>query len=163
MNRLKLLLLALPLLACATRNMPPPDSGSFAQPLPEADTAQLARDAAERIALACPPASTRLEFQSSTQDAFRIALASLLRTKGYAVLEPSIQGSQRDKLSAPTAPLETAQAAAPEALQLSYLIDSIGNTRLYRLKLVVGERSYSRAYLQENNLLRPAGAWVNQE
>ena len=160
-----LLLLPVILAACSTPRQPAASFGTFASALAAADTEQLAHDAAERIGIACPPASTRIQFQQPTQDAFGIALVSLLRGKGYAVLEPApLNSKEATQLDSSDSEKAThLELAGPNLISLNYVVDPVVNSNLYRLKLLVGEHNYSRAYLQQNNTLRPAGAWVNQE
>ena len=69
-----------------------------------------------------------------------------LRAKGYALVEFK----------------EAAPATAP-GLSLHYVLDAVASPNLYRVTVMVGQKSLSRAYLAQNNRVAPAGAWVRKE
>ena len=73
-----------------------------------------------------------------------------LRAKGYALVEVK------------ASPQEAAPATVP-GLSLHYVLDAVASPNLYRVTVMVGQKSLSRAYLAQNNRVAPAGAWVRKE
>ena len=70
--------------------------------------------------------------------------------KGYALVEVK------------ASPQEAAPPTAP-GLSLHYVLDAVASPNLYRVTVMVGQKSLSRAYLAQNNRVAPAGAWVRKE
>ena len=105
-----------------------------------------------------PPANTRFDLQQPTPDQFGTWLLQSLRAKGYALQEGA---------AAPVAQGRTAggdggmAASAPAVLPLRYVFDRAAD--LYRITLLVGDQSLTRAYLAQNGAVHPAGAWVRKE
>ena len=130
--------------------------GNFTQSVPAALNQTMADDAAKQLVAVYPPASTQLDLQHATQDAFGVALVELLRIKGYAVSEfkPAAQ------VTAATAVTnEPANSNKP----LRYIVDQ-AESNLYRVTLLVGNQSLTRAYATaQNGTLYPAGAWLRKE
>ena len=112
----------------------------------------LASDAVKQLQTLYPPAHTTFNIDQavSKTDNFGNALVVQLRAKGYAVqiIDPKQPG--------------TAVAGLP----LHYTVDTpaarwyIG---LYRVQLVVGKVTLTRAYSEANNTAMPAGAWAKLE
>jgi hypothetical protein len=79
-----------------------------------------------------------------------------LRLNGYAVLEftpaPPANGVN------PNGTVSTSPG-----LKLRYVIDAPDRLNLYRVTVMVGAQSLSRAYTAENNTISPAGAWSRKE
>ncbi|WP_442764043.1 conjugal transfer protein TrbH [Malikia spinosa] len=156
-----LALLALALGGCATTSQSP--YGNFVQSA-ALDPQKLAADAVQQLATLYVPARTRLELQQPTPDAFGQALVKTLRDKGYALLEfvPAGAPAQTSaSASSPPSPAET--PAVPGGLPLRYVLDQAGDSNLYRLTLMVGSQSITRAYLGQNGVFAPAGSWVRKE
>jgi type IV secretion system protein TrbH len=122
---------------------------------------KLAADTIKQLVALYPPASTQFNVAQPTPDPFGVALIAGLREKGYAVMESNPVGATQ-----PPAQAEKA-ASGPETalagLDLRYLIDQQGTGNLYRLSLVVGGRSLSRAYVAQNEGAYAAGSWVRKE
>ena len=157
------LLAALGFAGCAT-NPPTPTAGNFATTLTPAFNETLVGDATSKLRALYPAASTQFELQQGTQDRFGSALIESLRASGYAVLEaaPAAQGAKPVKPAASGA-AEPAQAPA-RGIPLRYIVDAPTDTNLYRLTLLLGGSSLSRAYMVTPEVaLRPAGAWVRKE
>lgn len=111
----------------------------------------LVADTMKQLVALYPPASTRFDFdQSTTDDPFGTALMGSLRAHGYAITELKT-----------TAAKNTNQSAAPSILH--YVLDEPVSTNLYRITVLVGPESITRAYLMKNNTIAPAGAWVRRE
>ena len=114
---------------------------------------RLAADTVKQLTVLYPPASTRFDFGQPTPDAYGSALVESLRIKGYAILEFE--------------PDEAASADAPDTagpgLSLRYVLDAPASTNLYRVTVMVGSQSLSRAYVAQNDTVAPAGAWVRKE
>ena len=141
-----LALLVVGLAGCATTA--PSTYGNFTQSAPAAFNQTMADDAAKQLVAVYPPASTRFDLQHATPDAFGSSLVESLRAKGYALLEFK-----------PAAPDATATAGKP----LRYILDQ-AESNLYRVTLLVGNQSLTRAYsAAQNGTLYPAGAWVRKE
>jgi hypothetical protein len=131
--------------------------GNFTQSAPPAMEQTLADDAVKQLAALYPPASTRLDLQQATPDAFGSRLVESLRAKGYALLE--------FKPGAKTAALPgtSTDRAAGAGKPLRYILDQL-DANLYRLTVRVGDQSITRAYAPaQSGTLRPAGAWVRKE
>ena len=113
----------------------------------------LAADTVKQLVTLYPPASTRFDLGQPTPDAYGSALVESLRIKGYAILE-----FEPDE----AAPTDNPNAAGP-GLNLRYVLDAPASTNLYRVTLMVGSQSLSRAYVAQNDSVAPAGAWVRKE
>ena len=149
-----LALLVVGLAGCATTA--PSTYGNFTQSAPAAFNQTMADDAAKQLVAVYPPASTRFDLQHATPDAFGSSLVESLRAKGYALLEFN-----------PAAPASAASAAtdatATAGKPLRYILDQ-AESNLYRVTLLVGNQSLTRAYsAAQNGTLYPAGAWVRKE
>ena len=71
-----------------------------------------------------------------------------LRDSGYAVVELN-----KD---------ESSSGSTHRDKTLSYIVD-LQMTNLYRITILIGDETLSRAYVVQNNLLYPAGSWVYKE
>jgi type IV secretion system protein TrbH len=143
------------LAGCAT---PPAPYGNFIGQAPVGYHRTIVEDAAQQLAAIYPPAATRFEVQQATPDAFGRLLMATLRAKGYAVREA---GPASAAQGAPAVTDANAAAAASPVLQLRYVVDR--PAELVRITLMIGDQSLTRAYLAQNEALRPAGAWVRKE
>jgi hypothetical protein len=111
-----------------------------------------------------PPAQTRFNLQQPTTDAYGAALVQSMRDKGYALLEYATQGQGRAASSATPASAAANAAAATSGLDLRYIVDAPASTNLYRVTVLVGAQSISRAFtVAPDGKLYPAGAWVRKE
>lgn len=150
-----ILLCVLGLAGCATS---PASYGNFIGQAPAGYDRTLAEDAVRQLAAVYPPAATRFEVRQATPDAFGRLFVASLRAKGYAVREAG---------PTPGAPGASARAEAGAAaatgpvLPLQYVLDRPAG--LVRVTLMIGDQSLTRAYLAQNDTLRPAGAWVRKE
>ena len=144
-------LLALLLAGCATSSGP---YGNFVQS--GLDQKKLARDAVKQLAVLYPPAKTRFVLKQATPDGFGLALVATLREQGYAVVEYP-QEAKAEGLAS------QASARVAPALPLGYILDHAGDPEVYRLTLLVGPQSLTRAYLAQNGSFVPAGQWVRKE
>ena len=133
--------------------------GNFTQSAPAAMHQTLADDAVKQLAALYPPATTRLDLQQATSDAFGSRLVESLRARGYALLEFK-PGS---KTAAPPDTATATDRAAGAGKPLRYILDQF-DANLYRLTVWVGDQSITRAYAPaQSGTLRPAGAWVRKE
>jgi hypothetical protein len=149
------LLCAVGLAGCATA---PPPYGNFAQEAPAGVDRTVAEDAVRQMAVVYPPANTQFDLQQPTPDPFGTLLTQSLRAKGYALQE----GTAAPVAQGRTAGGEGGMAAsAPAVLPLRYVFDRAAD--LYRITLLVGDQSLTRAYLAHNGAVHPAGAWVRKE
>ena len=151
------------LAGCATPELPA--YGNFTHSAPAAMEQTLADDAAKQLAALYPPASTRLDLQQATPDAFGSRLVESLRAKGYALLEfkPGSKTAALPSTATATATATTTDMAAGAGKPLRYIVDQL-DANLYRLTLQVGDQSLTRAYAPaQSGTLRPAGAWVRKE
>ena len=120
--------------------------GNFATHPPVGLEQKIAVDTAKQLVALYPPARTRFHLGQPTPDAYGSALVEAARAKGYALVEFK----------------EAAPATAP-GLSLHYVLDAVASPNLYRVTVMVGQKSLSRAYLAQNNRVAPAGAWVRKE
>jgi hypothetical protein len=133
--------------------------GNFTQSAPAAMEQTLADDAVKQLAALYPPATTRLDLQQATPDAFGSRLVESLRARGYALLE----FKPGAKTAALPATATATDRAAGAGKPLRYILDQL-DANLYRLTVRVGDQSLTRAYLAaQSGTLRPAGAWVRKE
>lgn len=149
------LLCVLGLAGCAT---PPASYGNFIGQAPAGFDRTLADDAVRQLAAVYPPAATRFEVRQATPDAFGRLLMTSLRGKGYAVREA---GPTSVAPGAAARGETGATAATSPVLPLQYVLDRPAG--LVRVTLMIGDQSLTRAYLAQNDALRPAGAWVRKE
>ena len=161
MHKLVFTALLAGLAGCASHDPGPGSSyGNFVPDSPAASDQKMAFDAVQRLSAIYPPARTRFDLQQITPDAFGSALVASLRARGYALLEYK---STQD----PATP--TGQAPAPSAkspgttLALRYVVDFDPTSQLYRITLLIGNQSLTRAYLAQNGSAVAAGAWVRKE
>ena len=139
---------------------------------------KIASDTVMQLARLYPPAKTQFNLEASSPTSFAALLAEKLRAKGYAISEsrPAKTGF-RTILTGNTlgdvSPLRPAIAApsssvpaAPHApgIELRYVLDYSATVDLSRITLKVGKNSLlARAYVSDNGILAPAGAWTFKE
>lgn len=147
-------LLLTSLTGCATTA--PSSYGNFAQGV-TANDKKMADDAVKQLVALYPPARTRLDLQHAAPDAFGTAMIEGLRAKGYALMEFKPESAGQGK--------PPADAANPQAagLPLSYILDQAAGSGLYRISLLVGHQSLTRAYQAKDGTVYPAGYWVRKE
>ena len=139
---------------CATP--PPSPYGSFLAGSAPVPAEGIASDAVQRLAATWLPAKTRLALQHAMADEFGVALVASLRAQGYAVLEFTPQ----EKTGADAASGDASEpqvAAELVTVPVSYVLDRAGE--FYRLKLLAGGQTLSRAYVVNQSQFAPAGAW----
>jgi hypothetical protein len=169
MHKLVFAALLAGLAGCASHD---PDAGSvygnFAADSPAASDQKMAFDAVQRLSAIYPPARTRFDLQQITPDAFGTAMVASLRARGYALLEyqpPSGTPGASDP-AAPTGqtPAPVMSARSPgTTLVLRYIVDFDPASQLYRVTLLIGNQSLTRAYLAQSGSAVAAGAWVRKE
>ncbi len=135
------------LCGCATKS----PYGNFSE-APSGYDKTLASDTVKHLVTLYLPALTRLNIMQPNDDTYGLVLVDLLRGRGYAVSEYSP---------------ESAKKAQPSTtgLPLRYVIDSLAPAvDLYRVTVVVGSKTISRAYIpQQNGTIAAAGSWVRKE
>lgn len=134
-------LLAMALAGCASTA----SYGNFATHPPAGLEERIAADTVKQLVALYPPARTRFHLGQPTPDAYGSALVEALRARGYALME-----------------FKAAPVTAP-GLSLHYVLDAVASPNLYRVTVMVGQKSLSRAYLAQNDRVAPAGAWVRKE
>lgn len=135
------MVLAIALGGCAS--VPPPSYGSFV--ITSGDTNKyLADDVAAQLVALYPPASTSLDLACGDNDALGQAIATALRSKGYAVKVSSIWD------------------ARSHATRMHYVFDTVSDG-FFRLTMSVGPAAVSRAYVSDGGVLAPAGDWTRKE
>ncbi|MFN7835947.1 MAG: conjugal transfer protein TrbH [Burkholderiaceae bacterium] len=111
---------------------------------------KMAEATVSKLVALYPPAQTRFKLQQPTTDSYGVSLVQAMRDKGYALLE--------------YAPQEKNEAVASPGLDLRYVVDAPISTNLYRVTVLVGEQSISRAFTAApDGKLYPAGVWVRKE
>lgn len=154
-----LALLVVGLAGCATTA--PSTYGNFARNAPAAFSQTMADDAVKQLVAVYPPASTRFDLQHATPDAFGSSLVESLRAKGYALLE--FKSAMQTSAASVTTDAAATTTPATAGKPLRYILDQT-ESNLYRVTLLLGNQSLTRAYsATQNGTLYPAGAWVRKE
>jgi hypothetical protein len=161
-NAICAVLLAVGLAACAMPATTPTPYGNFIKNRSSILERTIADDAVKQLLTAFPPAGTRFELQQATPDAFGSSLVSVLRAKGYA-LEEHIPSAPARHANGEQPERADARRPAPSNLPLGYVLDQAEDSSLYRVTLLIGTRSFTRAYLAQNGVVRPASYWVRRE
>lgn len=109
--------------------------------------AKLVDGAVTKLEVLYPPASTQFNIGQSIlpNDNFGLELISTLRNHGYAVQEFS----------------KKHPADEQPGTSLRYTIDQ--NQGLYRIKLNIGSDTLTRAYIEQEDSIVPAGSWARLE
>lgn len=146
MKHLMLMLLAIAgLEGCTTAKY-----GNFTSHTPYELNITLVTDTVHQLESLYPPASTQINIAQAIAktDTFGNDLITTLRNHGYAVQEY----------------LEK-QPLPDEGLGLRYIIDvpAISTQKLYRIQLMVGADTLTRAYVAQNDTVIPAGSWARRE
>jgi hypothetical protein len=124
----------------------------------------MAEATVSKLAALYPPAHTRFKLQQPTTDAYGVALVQAMRDKGYALVEYAPQGQGSAPSSATQASAAASTAIATPGLDLRYVVDAPASNSLYRVTVLVGAQSISRAFtVAPDGKLYPAGAWVRKE
>ena len=128
--------------------------GNFLPPTSAAYNKTMAEDAVKQLLKLYPPASTRFDLQQTTPDTFGITLVESMRAKGYALMEikPELPAQRNSEAQNP-----------PTGLSLRYVLDQVNSLNLYRVTLLVGNQSMTRAYLVQDSTVHPAGLWSRKE
>jgi hypothetical protein len=142
---------------CSSAVKPDTVYGSFVPAAQAGYETQMADDVARQLVSLYPPASTHFTLMHAAQDAFGKELIEKLRGQGYALREVAPPAPA----SASPPPAEATDTSA--GTSLSYVLDSVTYPRLYRVTLNIGRQTISRAYIQQNDLVHPAGAWARKE
>lgn len=144
-------LLLVGLSGCATTQS---TYGNFLPPTPASYTKTMAEDAVKQLLILYPPGSTRFNLQQTTPDNFGTTLVELMRAKGYALMETK-----------PELPVQRSNEATNSytGLALRYILDQVNSLNLYRLTLLVGDQSMTRAYRVQDSTVHPAGLWSRKE
>ena len=136
MRKLILLLLSFCLCSCASMQY-----GNFTC-IDQDKDAFIVSDTLRQIERIKIPARTTFRIYQSTKDYFGAQLAHKLREKGYGIYE-----NFRPKREA----------------NFSYVLDRISTKNLYRLSVVIGPQTLSRAYLVRQGKVIPLGQWSHKE
>lgn len=124
--------------------------GNFTSHTPYTLNTTLVTDTVKQIESLYPPASSQINIGQAIEksDLFGAGLITTLRNHGYAVQEFN------EKY-----PLSDA------GINLRYIIDvpATNYQNLYRVKIMVGTDTLSRAYAVQNDTAIPAGSWARRE
>lgn len=178
MRKLAILALLLSLTGCASSPY-----GNFAENSTPVINQKLAAETVKQLVRVYPPASTRFNMGIATPDAYGKTLVATLRARGYSVLEFNPEGANEATTTPRPAVATTFPGSA--ALNLRYIVDSPINTEqsttshrvtgsvdgqesapannLYRVTVLVGSQSLTRAYITQNSSVYPVGAWARKE
>jgi hypothetical protein len=152
----------LDLAGCATAPIPMP-YGNFASSRTGFDE-KMAADTVKQLVVLYSPATTQFNLRQATPDAFGASLVSGLRDNGYAVSEGKLEeAAQRARPSNLAEQEKAAGMQQPAGLDLRYVLDQPASLNLYRVTLLLGNQSLTRAYVEQDNALLPAGSWVRRE
>lgn len=134
--------------------------GDFSGTDSETLSATMASGAAQQLVALYPPAKTRLTLNQPSTDRFGQALLASLRSAGYAIEEQHIPDPSARGIAEPAAALT---AAMPASTLFNYVLDQVDHN-LFRVTLLVGQQSLSRAYATaQDGKLYAAGYWVRGE
>lgn len=124
--------------------------GNFTSHTPNEVNATLVTDTVKQLESLYPPASTQINIdQAITKtDLFGTGLITTLRNHGYAVQE-----------------FNEKQPLSDAGINLRYIVDIPATTyqNLYRVKIMVGTDTLTRAYAVQNDTAVPAGSWARRE
>lgn len=135
------IIIAIALTGCA-----PPYGNFITEATPATLNETLAKDTMKQLVALYPPARTHFTISHPTEDKYGAALVKTLREKGYSILE-----------------YNPATATKQESgLALRYVLDTPAKG-LYRLTVIAGVKPITRAYVEQNSVITPAGAWVQRE
>jgi hypothetical protein len=137
-----LLPLMLTLLGCAT--MQPGKQTNASLSLNKAMT----KDSVNALVHLYPPANTGIYITQSAKDSFGLTLIQNMRQRGYSINQSPISRTNRPSSS---------------DLVLYYMVDEPIKGSLYRVTLIAGHQSLSRAYKIKDNAITPLGVWVRKE
>ena len=171
MRTLLMMLLCVNLGACALTPLMETDQ-RFA-----AHDEKIATDTANQLARLYPPAKTQFNVVASSPVSFGTMLAGKLRAKGYAVSESRTAKTgigamlPQDLFGAvyPPKPVPNAETQVPPSsdpasgFELRYVLDHSRTADFSRITLKIGDSLLARAYLNENGVIAPAGAWTFKE
>ena len=131
--------------------------GNFVAPSVPANLNEIiVADTMKQLIALYPPASTRFDLAQPTNDAYGAKLVQSLRLNGYALSE-FVPASAANGTNA------NGTVSASPGLSLRYILDAPDGLNLYRVTVMVGAQSLSRAYTAENKTVSPAGAWARKE
>ncbi|CAD7741927.1 hypothetical protein LMG31886_45350 (plasmid) [Xanthomonas hydrangeae] len=163
---LSAILLTVALAGCASTAQ----YGSFVDNAPVAFNQTMATDTVKQLVKLYPPARSRIELKQATPDAFGLALVNDLRAQGYAVVEVKPAGANTSEPAASTSVVAAAGKSATQpptsplsGYPLRYVLDQFPDSNMYRVIVMVGSQSLTRAYVAQNNTVLPASAWVRKE
>lgn len=121
---------------------------------------QIANDVIQKIQKSYSPANTRFNLKQESNDAFGQLLVHSLRSNGYALSEAeenTIEDADKTDITK-----NNPYAKKPIGYNLNYIVDQ-PMEGLYRVTLLIGNESLSRAYLIQDSLIQPASAWIHKE
>ena len=124
------------LTACVTTRV-----GDFAK-APTDVYQTMVNDTVARLVVLYPPARTCFQLHQRIRDPFGALLVKSLRLKGYSVIE-SRKGAQ--------------------GIPLAYVVDSPKLPARYRVSVMMGGQSISRAYAFNQGHVYPEGSWTHKE
>lgn len=115
--------------------------GNFTNITPSV-TDVMATDTVEQLTRNYPPAQNRFCFKQKITDHFGVKLVSLMRQKGYGIIEI---------------------ASLCQQPSFYYVVDELKANHLYRVSVFVGPQSLSRAYWVQKGIVVPQSAWSYKE
>ena len=142
---------------CGTPSKPNTGYGSFVSAAPLAHEKLMVEDATRQLVSLYSPANTHLVLAHAATDTFGSQLMEKIRSQGYALQEQKAQASAKD------VPDAEGHTKATTDVSFGYVLDEVASPRLYRVTLNVGRQTISRAYVPQDDLVHPAGAWVRKE
>lgn len=122
--------------------------GNFAEATLDGNQ-KMAEDTVSQLTKIYPPAQTRFNVKQPIKDSYGIALIKLLRAKGYSLAESQGVG------------VKATQGSYGQ--DLFYVVDAPIKSSLYRVTVMIGQESLSRAYTLKDDTMFPMGHWVRKE
>lgn len=110
---------------------------------------RIAADTALQVASLYPPATIHLVVSQPVTDDFGKSLVKELRSRGFALAEYSAR-------------INADKNSKPGEKEFHYILDST-NPDLIRISVIIGGETVSRAYLNHDNSVAPAGTWIRRQ
>lgn len=117
----------------------------------------MVNDTVGRLVVLYPPARTCFQINQNTSDPFGTLMLKTLRAKGYSVIE------SRPKIFGQKATRTNKFVPIAQGIPLAYVVDSPRLQNLYRVSVMMGCNTISRAYILNQGHVYPEGAWTHKE
>ncbi len=152
MKALASLFLVVLMVGCAAKNTQL-SRGEISPPKAESSLSVIADDALEQLNIIFPAATTRFKITESMSGRFGQNLLDGLRKSGYALAITTTRPLKENTESRAVIPSQT------KSFPFDFVLDQ-PSANLYRITIMIGDNTLSRAYAQVQDEFFPAGSWV---